>query len=164
MAYRQPARTATPPIRIRWARVAGLLVAIAVTGAALSYDLPASSFPRSAIPTVDVPRREHRRALDPDLQDALRQATADASYDGIEIGIESGRRSPEYQERLLREAVAEYGSGFAASLFGVDHTADTTLWLTLGLLVIALGINLTGTKWLGRVARISGDEPHLFVG
>ncbi|HVL62689.1 MAG TPA: amino acid permease, partial [Microbacterium sp.] len=51
-------------------------------------------------------------------------------------------------------AVAEYGSGFAASLFGVEHTADTTLWITLGLLLIALGINLTGTKWLARVARI----------
>lgn len=51
-------------------------------------------------------------------------------------------------------AVAEFGSGFAASLFGIDHTNDSTLWLTLALLVIALAINFTGTKWLARVARI----------
>ncbi|MDF2575330.1 MAG: amino acid permease [Agromyces sp.] len=51
-------------------------------------------------------------------------------------------------------AVAEYGSGFTASLFGIEHTADTTLWITLGLLLVALAINLSGTKWLARVARI----------
>ncbi len=51
-------------------------------------------------------------------------------------------------------AVAEYGSGFAASLFGIEPTADTGLWLTLGLLLIALAINFTGTKWLARAARI----------
>lgn len=51
-------------------------------------------------------------------------------------------------------SVAEFGSGFAASLFGIEHTNDSTLWLTLGFLVIALAINFTGTKWLARVARI----------
>ncbi|BDZ54255.1 APC family permease [Agromyces marinus] len=51
-------------------------------------------------------------------------------------------------------AVAEYGSSFAASLFDLEPTADTTLWLTLGLLLIALLINLSGTRWLSRIARI----------
>lgn len=51
-------------------------------------------------------------------------------------------------------AVAEYGSGFAASLFGIEHTNDSTLWLTLAFLLVALAINFTGTKWLARVARI----------
>lgn len=48
--------------------------------------------------------------LDPDLLAALRQAATDAAYDGIELVVDSGWRSPEYQSRLLREAVAEYGS------------------------------------------------------
>ena len=51
-------------------------------------------------------------------------------------------------------SVAEFGIGFAASLFGIEHTNDSTLWLTARLLVIALAINFTGTKWLARVARI----------
>jgi zinc D-Ala-D-Ala carboxypeptidase len=48
--------------------------------------------------------------LDPDLLDALRRAAGDAAYDGVEFFVESGWRSPEYQERLLREAVSKYGS------------------------------------------------------
>lgn len=51
-------------------------------------------------------------------------------------------------------AVAEYGAGFAASLFGVPIDATSGLLLTLALLLVALLINLAGTKWLGRVARI----------
>jgi D-alanyl-D-alanine carboxypeptidase len=48
--------------------------------------------------------------LDPDLLGALRQAATDAADDGVEFFVESGWRSPEYQNRLLREAVSEYGS------------------------------------------------------
>jgi hypothetical protein len=48
--------------------------------------------------------------LDPDLLGALRQAAADAADDGVELFVESGWRSPEYQEQLLREAVSKYGS------------------------------------------------------
>ena len=48
--------------------------------------------------------------LDPALLLALRDATTDAAGDGIEIHVNSGWRSPEYQEQLLREAVSEYGS------------------------------------------------------
>jgi zinc D-Ala-D-Ala carboxypeptidase len=48
--------------------------------------------------------------LDPDLLGALRQAATDAAYDGVEFYVESGWRSPEYQNRLLRQAVSEYGS------------------------------------------------------
>ncbi|WP_022891471.1 APC family permease [Agromyces subbeticus] len=51
-------------------------------------------------------------------------------------------------------AVAEYGSGFAASLFGLEITNETTLWITLAFLAIAFAINFSGTKWLARVARI----------
>jgi zinc D-Ala-D-Ala carboxypeptidase len=48
--------------------------------------------------------------LDPALLGALRQAATDAAGDGVEFVVNSGWRSPEYQEQLLREAVAEYGS------------------------------------------------------
>jgi zinc D-Ala-D-Ala carboxypeptidase len=48
--------------------------------------------------------------LDPDLLAALRQAATDAAGDGVEFFVDSGWRSPEYQERLLQEAVSKYGS------------------------------------------------------
>jgi D-alanyl-D-alanine carboxypeptidase len=48
--------------------------------------------------------------LDPALLHALREAATDAADDGIEMQVNSGWRSPEYQEQLLREAVSEYGS------------------------------------------------------
>lgn len=48
--------------------------------------------------------------LDPDLLDALRRAARDAEDDGIHFTVNSGWRSPRYQEQLLDEAVAEYGS------------------------------------------------------
>ena len=48
--------------------------------------------------------------LDPALLGALRQAAADAAHDWVEFFVDSGWRSPEYQEQLLQEAVSKYGS------------------------------------------------------
>ena len=48
--------------------------------------------------------------LDPALLGALRQAATDAADDGVEFFVDSGWRSPEYQEQLLHEAVLKYGS------------------------------------------------------
>jgi zinc D-Ala-D-Ala carboxypeptidase len=48
--------------------------------------------------------------LDPDLLGALRQAATDAADDGVEFLVDSGWRSPEYQDQLLREAISKYGS------------------------------------------------------
>ena len=48
--------------------------------------------------------------LDPALLGALRQAATNAADDGVEIFVNSGWRSTEYQEQLLREAVSKYGS------------------------------------------------------
>lgn len=48
--------------------------------------------------------------LDPALRSALRRAATDAAVDGVEIFIDSGWRSAQYQEQLLREAVSTYGS------------------------------------------------------
>jgi zinc D-Ala-D-Ala carboxypeptidase len=53
--------------------------------------------------------------LDPDLLQALRRAARDAARNGVELLVNSGWRSPEYQEQLLREAVSEHGSGEAAA-------------------------------------------------
>jgi D-alanyl-D-alanine carboxypeptidase (penicillin-binding protein 5/6) len=60
MSYREPART-TGRIRIRWLRVAGLLVVIAAIAAALGHQLLASSS-STAAPPIDVLRGEHRGA------------------------------------------------------------------------------------------------------
>ena len=48
--------------------------------------------------------------LDPSLLAALRRAATDASGDGVWFRVDSGWRSPAYQERLLDEAVSKYGS------------------------------------------------------
>jgi D-alanyl-D-alanine carboxypeptidase len=153
MSYSAPARTATRRIRIRRIRVAGLLVVIAATAAALGYQLLASSSSTpSSSSTAASPtdvlrsehpglrsehrglRSEHRGALgeadgalpdgttvfedeipgvanlDPALLGALRQAATDAADDGVEFFVDSGWRSPEYQEQLLHEAISKYGS------------------------------------------------------
>jgi hypothetical protein len=48
--------------------------------------------------------------LDPALLAALRRAATQAGADGVELPVDSGWRSPAYQEQLLRQAVAKYGS------------------------------------------------------
>jgi zinc D-Ala-D-Ala carboxypeptidase len=48
--------------------------------------------------------------LDPALLGALRQAATDAADDGVEFFVDSGWRSPKYQEQLLHDAVSKYGS------------------------------------------------------
>lgn len=48
--------------------------------------------------------------LKPALASALRTATAAAKRDGFSLVVNSGWRSPEYQEHLLEEAIAKYGS------------------------------------------------------
>jgi D-alanyl-D-alanine carboxypeptidase len=137
--YSAPARATTRRIRIRGIRVAALLV-VAVITAALGDQLLVSSSSTAASPLDllrsehRAPRSEQHGALgeadgavpdattvfddeipgvaklDPALLGALRQAAADAAAEGVELFVDSGWRSPEYQEQLLREAVAKYGS------------------------------------------------------
>src|SRR5918996_1197905 len=174
MTYREPARTTTRRIRIRWIRVAGLLIVIAAIAGALDYQLLASSSSSAASP-ADVLRSEHRGGLrsehrgapgeadgavpasatvfdaeipgvanlDPALLGALRQAATDAAHDGVEFFVDSGWRSPEYQEQLLHEAVSKYGSEEAARWVATAETSahvsgdavdiapfDATAWLS----------------------------------
>jgi len=53
--------------------------------------------------------------LDPVLLGALRRAAAHAAEDGVEFYVDSGWRSPAYQEHLLDEAISKYGSEAAAT-------------------------------------------------
>jgi len=48
--------------------------------------------------------------LDPDLLDALRRTATHAEAVGVGLRVNSGWRSPEYQQQLLQDAVAEHGS------------------------------------------------------
>jgi D-alanyl-D-alanine carboxypeptidase len=48
--------------------------------------------------------------LDSALLDALRRAATDAGDDGVGFVVNSGWRSPVFQERLLQEAISKYGS------------------------------------------------------
>jgi hypothetical protein len=137
--YREPARTTTRRIRIRRTRVAGPLVVIAAI-AAFGYQSLASSSSTAASPIDVLrgehrgPRSEHGGALgeadgavpdgttvfddeipgvanlDPALLGAVRQAATDAADDGVKFFVDSGWRSPEYQEQLLHEAISKYGS------------------------------------------------------
>jgi D-alanyl-D-alanine carboxypeptidase len=133
VTYSEPARTTIRRIRTRRIRVAGLLVVVAAIAVTLGYQFLASSSSTVASP-IDVLRSEHRGApgepesavpdgatvfddeipgianLDPDLLGALRQAATDAADDGVEFFVDSGWRSPDHQNRLLREAVSKYGS------------------------------------------------------
>jgi hypothetical protein len=167
MAGSGQSRPAAPRIRIRRIRVAGLFVLIAAIAAVLASQLPASSS-STASSSSDVPRTEHRAPLgeadgaisdgttvfddgipgvvnlDADLLGALRRAALDAADDGVEFVVDSGWRSPEYQARLLREAVSKYGSeaeaarwvatpGTSAHVSGdavdIGHS-DATAWLS----------------------------------
>lgn len=51
-------------------------------------------------------------------------------------------------------AVAQYGTGFLASLLGIAVTKESTLILVAVLLLIAFAFNLAGTKTMARVAQI----------
>jgi len=53
--------------------------------------------------------------LDPALLAALRSAARAAAGDGVTFFVNSGWRSRGYQEQLLRQAVAEYGSAAEAA-------------------------------------------------
>jgi hypothetical protein len=93
-----------------------------------------ASSPSTAAPPLDRRRRERRRPLgeadgavpdattvfddgvpgvanlDPALLGALRRAATDAARNGVELHVDSGWRSREYQQELLREAISKYGS------------------------------------------------------
>ncbi|MEV5581032.1 M15 family metallopeptidase [Streptomyces parvus] len=62
--------------------------------------------------------------LDAELLDALRRAARDAAADGVTFTVNSGWRSGAYQEELLREAVAQYGSEAEAARWVATATTS----------------------------------------
>jgi zinc D-Ala-D-Ala carboxypeptidase len=154
VAHSQRARPTTRRIRIRRIRVASLLIVIAASVAVLAYQLLASSSSTVASPidvlrsehrglpgghrgplgeadgavpdgtTVFADGIPGVANLDPDLLGALRQAATDAADDGVEFYVDSGWRSREYQNQLLRAAISEYGSEEEAARWVA--TADTS--------------------------------------
>lgn len=117
MTYGEPARTTTS--RIRRILVAGPRVAIAAIAKALGHrllriqDRGALGVADGAVPTgttVFADEIPGVANLDPALLAALRKAATVAADDGVEFFVNSGWRSPEYQVRLLRDAVSKYGS------------------------------------------------------
>ena len=81
--------------------------------------------------------------LDPALLGALRRAATDAADDGVEFVVDSGWRSPEYEEQLRRQAVSKYGSEEEAARWvatpdtsahvsgdAVDIGSDAAAWLS----------------------------------
>ena len=181
MTYSEPARTTTR--RIPRILVVGLLVVFAAIAAALGRQLLASSSSTAASP-IDVARSEYRGApgeadgavpdgttvfddqtpgvanLDPDLLGALRQAATDAADNGVEFFVDSGWRSPEYQNQLLREAVSEYGSEEEAARWVA--TAETSAHVSGDAIDIGRS---DATAWLSEhgaeygLCQIYGNEP-----
>ena len=101
--------------------------------------------------------------LDPDLLGALRRAAADAADDGVELHVDSGWRSPEYQEQLLREAVSKYGSEAEAARWVA--TADTSAHVSGDAVDIGPA---DASAWLSEhgaeygLCQIYGNEPWHF--
>jgi zinc D-Ala-D-Ala carboxypeptidase len=62
--------------------------------------------------------------LDPGLLDALRRTATDAAADGVGLQVNSGWRSPEYQQQLFQDAVVEHGSRDEAARW--VSTAETS--------------------------------------
>ena len=62
--------------------------------------------------------------LDGALLHAVRNAATDAEDDGIHFSVSSGWRSSDYQDSLLRRAIAQYGSEAEAARWVA--TADTS--------------------------------------
>ncbi len=98
--------------------------------------------------------------LDPALLGALRRAAANAASDGVEFYVDSGWRSPDYQEQLLQEAVSQYGSEKEAARWVA--TPDTSAHVSGDAVDIGLS---DATAWLSEhgaeygLCQIYGNEP-----
>jgi hypothetical protein len=62
--------------------------------------------------------------LDPALRSALRRAATDAADDGVRFVVDSGWRSPAYQQQLRQEAIAEHGSAAEAARWVAGPTTS----------------------------------------
>jgi zinc D-Ala-D-Ala carboxypeptidase len=174
--------------RLRVAGLLVVIAAIAALGyqsLASSWPMASSSSTASSSSSrVGVLRREHRGALgeadgavpdgttvfddeipgvanlDSDLLGALRQAATDAADDGVRFVVNSGWRSPAYEDQLRREAIAKYGSEAEAARWVA--TGTTSLHVSGDAVDIGPA---DATQWLSAhgaaygLCRIYGNEP-----
>jgi hypothetical protein len=98
--------------------------------------------------------------LDPDLLNALRRTATDAGADGVGLEVNSGWRSPEYQQRLWQDAVVEHGSQAEAARW--VSTPETSAHVSGD--AVDLG-PVVATAWLSEhgaahgLCQIYGNEP-----
>jgi D-alanyl-D-alanine carboxypeptidase len=180
--YSEPARTTTRRMRIRWIRIVGLLAAVAAIGAVLGDRLPAALSSTATSPTHVLAREQGGARgvadgavpdgttvfddgipgvarLDPAFLGALRRAATDAAHAGVRFLVDSGWRSRAYQEQLLREAVAKYGSEAAAARWVA--TPDTSAHVSGN----AVDLGSEAAAWLSAhgaaygLCQIYGNEP-----
>jgi zinc D-Ala-D-Ala carboxypeptidase len=167
-------------------RVAILLVVVAAIAVVLGQQSPGSSSSPGAS-RIDAPHSKPRRPLgeadgavpdgttvfddevpgvanlDPALLGALRLAATDAAGEGVELVVDSGWRSPAYQEQLLHEAVLKYGSEEEAARWVL--TPDKSAHVSGDAVDIAPS---GAAAWLSEhgagygLCRIYGNEPWHF--
>ena len=128
---------------VAFAAIAGI---VGFQSLAATSSTAASPISEGALPTGTTVFDDHVPGvanLDPALLDALRRAATDAAPDGVAFTLESGWRSPTYQQRLLDQAIATYGSREEAARWVAPPTtsahvsgdavdlahADATAWL-----------------------------------
>ncbi|MFL5979363.1 MAG: D-alanyl-D-alanine carboxypeptidase family protein [Gaiellaceae bacterium] len=114
MTYREPARTTTRRIRIRWIRVACLLVVIAAIAAPLGYQLLASSS-STASSLTDVLRGEHRGALGEALPSTVWPAHGQAAF------VQTGQSQIQAGPNQHAAAIASVAKVMTAYLVLHDH-------------------------------------------
>jgi zinc D-Ala-D-Ala carboxypeptidase len=98
--------------------------------------------------------------LDPALLSALRQATTDAADDDVELFVDSGWRSPEYQEQLFDEAVSKYGSEEEAARWAATPKTSAHVSgdaVDIGPLDAAAWLSEYGAEY--GLCQIYGNEP-----
>ncbi len=83
--------------------------------------------------------------LDPALLRALRRAATDAAEDGVEFYVDSGWRSPQYQQQLLGQAISKYGSEEEAARWVA--TPDTSAHVSGDAIDIGPAV---ATAWLSK--------------
>ena len=161
-------------------RVAVFLVVLGVI-AALSYEWPASSSSTDAASPTPKPRPAGHLGiaggaipagtsvfddevpgvarLDADLLAALRRAATEAAANGVRFSVDSGWRSPAYQQQLLQQAVSKYGSEAEAARWVA--TPQTSAHVKGE----AVDIGSSGATWLSAhgaaygLCRVYGNEP-----
>ena len=101
--------------------------------------------------------------LDPALLAALRQAATDAAGAGVEFIVDSGWRTPEYQEQLLQAAVSKYGSEEEAARWVATPETSPHVWgdaVDVGPFDATAWLSAHGAEY--GLCQIYGNEPWHF--